>query len=482
MPEMEGSDHAPAWVDLELPDSELTHGSQLGGAAPSFSSRSFFDTSRQATLHAVLLRRTVASETEPSLAGRASAAAVVAAASGRGDCAGTDETPRDAAATAGMRRSVSCSDTQVLKPGGGAGGGDGGGGFKRRGSTMVSASGSSQTKLTAFMKPRSAGECGPVRFAKASDTHGGDIDHAGGGDVGGGSNVGHGSVSGGDGCGIIVARNVDLIAMEGTGGAGASSYSAEAEAEWQQGSGMKASSAAGDVIPLYEEFMEEPLPYERCRIKVVGLGRLQSEAAAEVRPVTADLARAAASAAAGDAVAMEAVEREAAATPMVVAEAAGRTQAVLAWRQIQHQMKPPRCNGHGEPCVIRTVKKRGDNNGRQFWCCARPDGLPPQGRCEFFQWARERNPLGRAALHESKSGPRLGLGPGPPVVTACSGQGGHHPHQQQWQRQQQQQQGGSEGVQGYQDAGAATAHHGGAPSGEFGRETMRTLPRKRPRL
>jgi hypothetical protein len=50
-------------------------------------------------------------------------------------------------------------------------------------------------------------------------------------------------------------------------------------------------------------------------------------------------------------------------------------------------MAPPRCKGHNEPCVIRTVKKKGPNQGRQFYVCVRADGPPPVGRCDHFQWA-----------------------------------------------------------------------------------------------
>ena len=60
---------------------------------------------------------------------------------------------------------------------------------------------------------------------------------------------------------------------------------------------------------------------------------------------------------------------------------------------MQAQMKPPVCL-HKEPCVVRVVKKAGENNGRSFYCCARPDGAPPEGRCRFFQYATKR---GKAA-------------------------------------------------------------------------------------
>ena len=40
------------------------------------------------------------------------------------------------------------------------------------------------------------------------------------------------------------------------------------------------------------------------------------------------------------------------------------TAAKAVWRQIQDRMKPPLCKGHGEPCVIRQVKKGGVNQGK----------------------------------------------------------------------------------------------------------------------
>ena len=51
--------------------------------------------------------------------------------------------------------------------------------------------------------------------------------------------------------------------------------------------------------------------------------------------------------------------------------------------------KPPLCKGHSEPCVLRTVKKAGPNQRRQFWVCARPGGSKddPKARCDFFKWA-----------------------------------------------------------------------------------------------
>ncbi|NXJ60965.1 NEIL3 Endonuclease, partial [Rostratula benghalensis] len=43
----------------------------------------------------------------------------------------------------------------------------------------------------------------------------------------------------------------------------------------------------------------------------------------------------------------------------------------------------PRCRTHGRPCVLRLVRKEGENQGRRFYSCP----LPPETRCHHFQWA-----------------------------------------------------------------------------------------------
>jgi hypothetical protein len=78
--------------------------------------------------------------------------------------------------------------------------------------------------------------------------------------------------------------------------------------------------------------------------------------------------------------------------------------AVQAWHRISNMMAPPKCKGHQEPCVIRTVKKKGENNGRQFYVCARPDGPPPVGRCDFFLWASQRVVKGSSQAVEGSRG------------------------------------------------------------------------------
>ncbi|GJD06077.1 DNA-(apurinic or apyrimidinic site) lyase 2 [Galdieria sulphuraria] len=55
------------------------------------------------------------------------------------------------------------------------------------------------------------------------------------------------------------------------------------------------------------------------------------------------------------------------------------------WRKLFHNLqKVPLCSGHNEPCLLRTVKKKGANLGRKFYVCGRPIGKGVEGRCNFF--------------------------------------------------------------------------------------------------
>ncbi|XP_059536433.1 DNA-(apurinic or apyrimidinic site) endonuclease 2 isoform X1 [Myotis daubentonii] len=61
------------------------------------------------------------------------------------------------------------------------------------------------------------------------------------------------------------------------------------------------------------------------------------------------------------------------------------------WKSVLGGPLPmPLCGGHGEPCVMRTVKKAGPNQGRHFYMCSRPRGpsTDPSSRCNFFLWSR----------------------------------------------------------------------------------------------
>lgn len=71
---------------------------------------------------------------------------------------------------------------------------------------------------------------------------------------------------------------------------------------------------------------------------------------------------------------------------------ANRGESSVFWRSVLHgPPPPPPCKVHGEPCVLRTVKKEGPNLGRQFFVCARPQGHPsnPEARCDFFSWVEK---------------------------------------------------------------------------------------------
>lgn len=68
-----------------------------------------------------------------------------------------------------------------------------------------------------------------------------------------------------------------------------------------------------------------------------------------------------------------------------------RKAEVSLWKNILKGPPPaPLCPGHNESCVLRTVKKKGPNYGRQFYCCARPEGHSSnkEARCKFFKWTK----------------------------------------------------------------------------------------------
>lgn len=61
----------------------------------------------------------------------------------------------------------------------------------------------------------------------------------------------------------------------------------------------------------------------------------------------------------------------------------------LAWKQmLSGPPKPPLCSGHQKECVLRTVKKKGPNYGRNFFMCAQPAGHAsnPDASCNYFKW------------------------------------------------------------------------------------------------
>ncbi|KAK8201977.1 Class II abasic (AP) endonuclease [Zalaria obscura] len=65
------------------------------------------------------------------------------------------------------------------------------------------------------------------------------------------------------------------------------------------------------------------------------------------------------------------------------------------WGTLFRKPAPPLCEGHSEPCKSMLTKKKGENQGRSFWMCARP--LGPSGakekgtqwRCGTFVWCSD---------------------------------------------------------------------------------------------
>lgn len=75
--------------------------------------------------------------------------------------------------------------------------------------------------------------------------------------------------------------------------------------------------------------------------------------------------------------------------PTVAHATAKKGASLVFWKSVLHgPPPPPSCKVHGEPCVLRTVKKEGPNMGKQFFVCARPQGHAsnPDARCNFFAW------------------------------------------------------------------------------------------------
>jgi len=68
------------------------------------------------------------------------------------------------------------------------------------------------------------------------------------------------------------------------------------------------------------------------------------------------------------------------------------------WGALFSRPVAPLCEGHSEPCKTMQTKKKGSNQGRSFWMCARP--LGPSGskekgtqwRCPTFIWCSDWQP------------------------------------------------------------------------------------------
>nr|QIA97807.1 APN2 [Teratosphaeria destructans] len=70
-------------------------------------------------------------------------------------------------------------------------------------------------------------------------------------------------------------------------------------------------------------------------------------------------------------------------------------QTQKSWHALFARPVAPLCDGHGEPCTSMLTRKKGSNQGRSFWMCARP--LGPSGakergtpwRCATFVWCSD---------------------------------------------------------------------------------------------
>lgn len=63
------------------------------------------------------------------------------------------------------------------------------------------------------------------------------------------------------------------------------------------------------------------------------------------------------------------------------------------WKNLLTTPNTPSCTGHNEPCVLRTVKKKGLNQGRKFWACSRGVGQSndPNANCNHFAWVNAKS-------------------------------------------------------------------------------------------
>lgn len=93
--------------------------------------------------------------------------------------------------------------------------------------------------------------------------------------------------------------------------------------------------------------------------------------------------------------------RKASETPsprQLASQIASNEQSQKSWSNLFAKPVAPLCEGHTEPCKTMLTKKKGSNQGRSFWMCARP--LGPSGekergtqwRCPTFIWCSDWQP------------------------------------------------------------------------------------------
>lgn len=63
------------------------------------------------------------------------------------------------------------------------------------------------------------------------------------------------------------------------------------------------------------------------------------------------------------------------------------------WKNLMTTPNTPSCAGHNELCVLRTVRKKGLNQGRKFWACPRGVGQSndPNANCNHFAWVNTKS-------------------------------------------------------------------------------------------
>lgn len=63
------------------------------------------------------------------------------------------------------------------------------------------------------------------------------------------------------------------------------------------------------------------------------------------------------------------------------------------WKNLMSTPNTPSCAGHNELCVLRTVRKKGLNQGRKFWACPRGVGQSndPNANCNHFAWVNTKS-------------------------------------------------------------------------------------------
>lgn len=84
------------------------------------------------------------------------------------------------------------------------------------------------------------------------------------------------------------------------------------------------------------------------------------------------------------------IEEEEIDVDKLISKAQEKQVSAKEWTSIFSAPEIPRCKVHNEPCLERTVTKKGPNLGRVFYICSKPigpkDGPAHQLNCNYFQW------------------------------------------------------------------------------------------------